>query len=98
MLQFQNLMFLLHFSEMFVIAAVRNENGVYYLNGNVHVGTAEPQYMGQTFFEYRRPNYGMEYLSALGPLRETLTVEVGLIFFVPLDPRPGELLSSDCYL
>lgn len=67
------------FSEMFVIAAVRTENGTYYLNGNVHVGPAEPQFLGQTFFEYRRPHSGMEYLSALGPLREALTVEVRLI-------------------
>jgi hypothetical protein len=59
------------------LTAVRSIKGRYYLNGNNNIAAeAEPVEMGETTFEYQRHKAGIEYLSALGPLKEPLVFEV----------------------
>jgi hypothetical protein len=62
---------------MCFLLAVRDKNGVYYLNGG-GVITAYPESieMAGTVFEYQRHNAGIEYLSSEGPLEHALIFEV----------------------
>ena len=58
-------------------SAVKNEDGIYYLNGDPDdVSTDELIFMGGTLFQYSHTDTGVDVLSAIGPLSEPLTVQV----------------------
>ena len=58
------------------VAAIRNQHNVYYLNGAAKMEEAEPLFVAGTVFFYSRLSGGMEQLTSVGPINESLFIEV----------------------
>ena len=61
---------------MLPMPAVRNVDGLYYLNGGYEVSEAGLLLMGGVQFDYQRDRSGIEHLFAQGPITEPLIFEV----------------------